>query len=388
MKFSVLGRNSARVYNIPYSEHSSFDELQECVRYLKPKKIIPTVNADTSQQIKSVLTSLKPKAKQTLLPFDTPRKSPTDDRENRLSCLIEGIAHEHIEQEQSSSLSQMSEDSFSLPHQMINAGTEKEVGYPSQSKHDGEQAFGETAERQESVPASCVSKYFASRHQDTHANKQQPEIIELDLDSDTSCNTSTEKGFGVVEEASSVQGWCIDLSDTDESDRDLMDNKMDVRRTENGERDVETQTGAKELSPEVPLSGILPFGGSPSMENLDDAAMNFACRQYINVRKVDGKSQCQSKCVDKATVAKVIEEQELILRQIQDTRRRPSLSSPVQPAAKRSKSIPDVRASSCEHHTLHGSRGLISTYSIDPSNKTPKKMVQTRLSFDGRIQAK
>ena len=39
-----------RVYAIPYSEHSSYTELREFIRSLKPKKITPTVNAVTKQE--------------------------------------------------------------------------------------------------------------------------------------------------------------------------------------------------------------------------------------------------------------------------------------------------------------------------------------------------
>jgi hypothetical protein len=38
------------IHGIPYSEHSSFSELVDCVRCLKPKKIIPTVNVMKSEE--------------------------------------------------------------------------------------------------------------------------------------------------------------------------------------------------------------------------------------------------------------------------------------------------------------------------------------------------
>ena len=55
-------------HGVPYSEHSSFDELLDCVRTLKPKKIIPTVSAKNSQeQVTLILQSLK--TKQAVLGF-------------------------------------------------------------------------------------------------------------------------------------------------------------------------------------------------------------------------------------------------------------------------------------------------------------------------------
>ena len=31
------------VYGVPYSEHSSFPELRDCVARLRPKRLVPTV---------------------------------------------------------------------------------------------------------------------------------------------------------------------------------------------------------------------------------------------------------------------------------------------------------------------------------------------------------
>jgi DNA cross-link repair 1A protein len=43
-------RGNLTVHSVPYSEHSSFPELVDCIRTLKPKKIIPTVTVAKSQQ--------------------------------------------------------------------------------------------------------------------------------------------------------------------------------------------------------------------------------------------------------------------------------------------------------------------------------------------------
>ena len=40
---------SITVYGIPYSEHSSFSELVDCLLVLRPERIIPTVSAATSR---------------------------------------------------------------------------------------------------------------------------------------------------------------------------------------------------------------------------------------------------------------------------------------------------------------------------------------------------
>jgi len=32
------------LFSVPYSEHSAFSELRECVAFLDPARIVPTVN--------------------------------------------------------------------------------------------------------------------------------------------------------------------------------------------------------------------------------------------------------------------------------------------------------------------------------------------------------
>jgi DNA cross-link repair 1A protein len=56
------------IYGVPYSEHSAFNELLDCLQCLRPQKIIPTVNASKSrEQVDLLLTALR--QKQTILPY-------------------------------------------------------------------------------------------------------------------------------------------------------------------------------------------------------------------------------------------------------------------------------------------------------------------------------
>lgn len=48
-KFSVKSKDSFEIHLVPYSEHSNYDELREYVRFLKPKRVVPTVGLDVEK---------------------------------------------------------------------------------------------------------------------------------------------------------------------------------------------------------------------------------------------------------------------------------------------------------------------------------------------------
>ena len=50
-------RGRVAVHNVPYSEHSSFPELVDCLACLRPKRIVPTVSVSKSQQQVDLLLS-------------------------------------------------------------------------------------------------------------------------------------------------------------------------------------------------------------------------------------------------------------------------------------------------------------------------------------------
>lgn len=52
-------KGSLILYSVPYSEHSSFEELREFVRWLQPAKIVPTVGNDRGPKTASMLSLLR-----------------------------------------------------------------------------------------------------------------------------------------------------------------------------------------------------------------------------------------------------------------------------------------------------------------------------------------
>lgn len=48
-RFAVKSKDSCSIHLVPYSEHSNYNELREYVKFLKPKRVIPTVGLDVEK---------------------------------------------------------------------------------------------------------------------------------------------------------------------------------------------------------------------------------------------------------------------------------------------------------------------------------------------------
>eukprot|EP00026_Physarum_polycephalum_P004600 Phypoly_transcript_04622.p1 GENE.Phypoly_transcript_04622~~Phypoly_transcript_04622.p1 ORF type:complete len:231 (+),score=29.35 Phypoly_transcript_04622:1391-2083(+) len=55
---TCVKKANVSIYGVPYSEHSSFTELREFVDFLKPRKIIPTVNNSNGNKVKEMVALL------------------------------------------------------------------------------------------------------------------------------------------------------------------------------------------------------------------------------------------------------------------------------------------------------------------------------------------
>eukprot|EP00612_Vaucheria_litorea_P000107 CAMPEP_0171454952 /NCGR_PEP_ID=MMETSP0945-20130129/2039_1 /TAXON_ID=109269 /ORGANISM="Vaucheria litorea, Strain CCMP2940" /LENGTH=120 /DNA_ID=CAMNT_0011980091 /DNA_START=61 /DNA_END=423 /DNA_ORIENTATION=+ len=62
-KKEILSRRksgSDMIIEAPYSEHSSFTELLNCVEFFNPRRIVPTVNCYCHEKVQSQLMLLSP----------------------------------------------------------------------------------------------------------------------------------------------------------------------------------------------------------------------------------------------------------------------------------------------------------------------------------------
>lgn len=75
------------VYGVPYSEHSSWTDLRACVAALRPRKIVPTVNATTPARSRAIVDRFAD-----LMDLSRDR--------SRLDCWLKGMQQQPRQQEQ------------------------------------------------------------------------------------------------------------------------------------------------------------------------------------------------------------------------------------------------------------------------------------------------
>lgn len=54
-----MNQHGVLLKKVPYSEHSSFNELRDFVRWLQPRNIIPSVNNDRQDKERAMLRMLR-----------------------------------------------------------------------------------------------------------------------------------------------------------------------------------------------------------------------------------------------------------------------------------------------------------------------------------------